>query len=191
MQGFDSFLRSKILQEHGGYDYELVIYPSYTAVLNATRFLQCDIGWAPFTMTVDRENCSANTPPTQSNTCIDFAAPILSESLGMLYRRERFSQETSTIAYNFFTPQTVNAMCILAIMIAISAHLIWFLESRGGNKHFSREYWAGIDESYWWAIVTATTVGYGDYVPVTPLGRMVASVHLLGGVVFFVSDSPA
>ena len=32
---------------------------------------------------------------------------------------------------------------------------------------------------------SATTVGYGDYVPVTPLGRCVASIHLLGGVIFF------
>ena len=35
----------------------------------------------------------------------------------------------------------------------------------------------------WWALVTLTTVGYGDVVPVTTLGRLVGSAVILGGVV--------
>ena len=34
----------------------------------------------------------------------------------------------------------------------------------------------------WLAVVTATTVGYGDITPVTPAGRLVAVVLMLGGV---------
>lgn len=37
-------------------------------------------------------------------------------------------------------------------------------------------------EAVWWAAVTVTTVGYGDYVPVSPAGRAVATVMLLNGV---------
>lgn len=38
-------------------------------------------------------------------------------------------------------------------------------------------------DSVWWAIVTITTVGYGDMVPITVMGRIYASILMLGGVV--------
>ncbi|MBF9071013.1 ion channel [Streptacidiphilus fuscans] len=37
-------------------------------------------------------------------------------------------------------------------------------------------------DSLWWAIVTAATVGYGDYVPVTTMGKIVASIMMITGV---------
>lgn len=38
-------------------------------------------------------------------------------------------------------------------------------------------------DSVWWAIVTITTVGYGDMYPVTPMGRFFAIILMLGGVI--------
>ncbi|KQR67273.1 ion transporter [Pedobacter sp. Leaf176] len=40
---------------------------------------------------------------------------------------------------------------------------------------------SNIPESIYWAIVTITTVGYGDISPVTPIGKFVASVVMLIG----------
>lgn len=39
-----------------------------------------------------------------------------------------------------------------------------------------------IGDALWWAISTATTIGYGDYTPVTIEGRMVAIVLMLVGI---------
>jgi voltage-gated potassium channel len=36
--------------------------------------------------------------------------------------------------------------------------------------------------SLWWAVVTVTTVGYGDIAPVTPIGRVLAVVLMLSGL---------
>lgn len=40
-------------------------------------------------------------------------------------------------------------------------------------------------DALWWAFVTITTVGYGDYYPVTTLGRIVAAVLMTAGVGLF------
>lgn len=41
------------------------------------------------------------------------------------------------------------------------------------------------EEALWWAFVTVTTVGYGDYYPVTTLGRAVAVCLMVAGVGMF------
>ncbi len=40
-------------------------------------------------------------------------------------------------------------------------------------------------DAVWWAITTMTTVGYGDMVPVTTGGKVVASVLMIGGVALY------
>ncbi|MCK5335085.1 MAG: ion transporter, partial [Gammaproteobacteria bacterium] len=40
-------------------------------------------------------------------------------------------------------------------------------------------------DGIWWALVTITTVGYGDYTPVSIPGRAFASVLIIAGVVLF------
>ena len=40
-----------------------------------------------------------------------------------------------------------------------------------------------IPEAMWWAIVTLTTTGYGDVIPVTPLGRVVGGLTSVAAIV--------
>jgi voltage-gated potassium channel len=37
----------------------------------------------------------------------------------------------------------------------------------------------------WWAVVTLSTVGYGDVVPVTTVGKMIAGFTMAAGIMFF------
>ena len=44
-----------------------------------------------------------------------------------------------------------------------------------------------LGDAIWWSIVTVTTVGYGDISPVTPMGRIVASILMIMGIGFISS----
>ncbi|XP_076439133.1 potassium voltage-gated channel protein Shaw-like [Babylonia areolata] len=54
-----------------------------------------------------------------------------------------------------------------------------------------KEMFPNIPEAFWWAIVTMTTVGYGDKYPVTSLGYMLGSVTAISGVLFIGLTLPA
>ncbi|WP_299010428.1 potassium channel family protein [uncultured Shewanella sp.] len=41
------------------------------------------------------------------------------------------------------------------------------------------------EDAIWWAIVTISTVGYGDYFPITPLGHLIGALVIICGVSFF------
>jgi ABC-type amino acid transport substrate-binding protein len=58
---------------------------------------------------------------------------------------------------------------------------LWLVE-RHQNPDFSQGYVKGIVEALWWSVVTATTVGYGDKVPVRRLGQLMAIIWMLTGV---------
>lgn len=56
------------------------------------------------------------------------------------------------------------------------AALVWLAE-RDTNTNL-----ADFPEALWWAVVTVTTVGYGDITPITPLGRFVAVMLMVTGI---------
>jgi len=55
-----------------------------------------------------------------------------------------------------------------------------FLLEHGHNPQFNE-----LPDGLWWAFVTLTTVGYGDVVPITPGGRMVAVMTMVIGIVVY------
>jgi len=69
------------------------------------------------------------------------------------------------------------AIVVLLMMLVISAGGIYLLENE-----LQPETFGSIPGSMWWAIVTLTTVGYGDVVPVTTLGKMFAGLIGLIGI---------
>ncbi|EWS71859.1 cation channel family protein (macronuclear) [Tetrahymena thermophila SB210] len=77
--------------------------------------------------------------------------------------------------------QSVQALSILLfitiICIILISSLMYFLE-KGDNSSKIQN----IPEAVWWAVITITTVGYGDVIPDTLAGKILASVSLIFGV---------
>lgn len=69
---------------------------------------------------------------------------------------------------------TIFMLVVLTLVIILGS--VMYLVEKDNNKDF-----ASIPESIYWAIVTITTVGYGDISPVTSLGKFVASIIMLMG----------
>jgi voltage-gated potassium channel Kch len=63
------------------------------------------------------------------------------------------------------------------IAIFIGTILMYHLESGAENSRMKT-----LLDALWWCIATVTTVGYGDVVPVTDLGRVVAIVYMFFGI---------
>ncbi|WP_457970977.1 ion transporter [Acinetobacter calcoaceticus] len=66
---------------------------------------------------------------------------------------------------------------ILIIMIIMTASGIYVVENKAQPEAFS-----SIPKSMWWAVVTLTTVGYGDVTPVTSLGKLLGALITILGV---------
>lgn len=69
------------------------------------------------------------------------------------------------------------ALVVLLIMLVLSATGIYLLE-----HDIQPDVYGSIPEAMWWSIVTLTTVGYGDVVPVTVAGKLFAGVIGLIGI---------
>lgn len=65
-------------------------------------------------------------------------------------------------------------MLVVLTLVVIMGSIMYLVEK--GQNGFS-----SIPDSIYWAIVTITTVGYGDISPVTPVGKFVASIIMLMG----------
>jgi voltage-gated potassium channel len=69
-------------------------------------------------------------------------------------------------------------------LIGASSLLIWMgsLAALDAERPAPGANITTLGDSVWWAFVTVSTVGYGDYFPVTGTGRLVAVALMLGGV---------
>lgn len=66
---------------------------------------------------------------------------------------------------------------LLALTLLISGSLLYIAEAEAQPDKFG-----SIPRALWWAIVTLTTVGYGDAYPVTALGKAMAGLIAISGV---------
>jgi voltage-gated potassium channel len=72
------------------------------------------------------------------------------------------------------------SVALMAMFVYLAASLLYEIEHWRQPEVFS-----SIPATFWWACVTFNTIGYGDMVPLTPLGRLFAALISVFGVGVF------
>ena len=116
--------------------------------------------------------------------CTDYSTPLLTYGIAFAYdaRQVSFFEALIGCITNVFF---INFISFIFILIVLVSHLIWFFERRSNADEFPTDYSDGIDDAVWWSLVTITTVGYGDKVPKSAGGKMVAVVWLFLGLFLY------
>ncbi|TCD05483.1 two pore domain potassium channel family protein [Erythrobacteraceae bacterium CFH 75059] len=66
---------------------------------------------------------------------------------------------------------------ITGLFLILSATLMFWIEGDGQPEAFG-----SIPRAMWWAAVTMTTVGYGDVVPLTAIGKLFGGLISISGI---------
>jgi voltage-gated potassium channel len=94
-----------------------------------------------------------------------------------LLKLSRSFRSLGTFSYVFRSqiPNLIAATLVIFILLVLSSSLMYAIES-------DTDQFANITQAMWWSIVTLSTVGYGDVIPSTPLGKLLGGFIMLLGI---------
>jgi len=163
---------ARAICEKNGLTPEFVYYDTVREVLEAVETGACDINFSGITITAEREKR------------VDFSHPFFDSGLIVAVME---TQDNRSLDFVVHILKVIGySLLVFFIGLTVVAHMIWFLEKSDADpRSFPTDYKKGIMDAYWWAVVTMTTVGYGDKCPKKVIGRIIASVWMIIGIIWF------
>jgi len=139
-------------------------------LLDAVRAGKVDVGLGAITATAERERA------------MDFAHPITSSGLGVAVRTQGGSGWLAVVQA-LVSAAFLKVIGLLTLLLLIVGFLVWLFEHERNSEQFGGSRPQGIFSGFWWAMVTMTTVGYGDTAPRTVPGRILGLVWMLAALI--------
>ena len=72
------------------------------------------------------------------------------------------------------------ALMVMTVLLVLNSGVMFALERKVQPQVF-----ASLPHAMWWTIVTMATVGYGDIIPITPLGKLFGGFVMILGIAMF------
>lgn len=139
-------------------------------LLQAVSDGKVDVGVGAITATADREKR------------MDFSHALTSSGLSVAVRNDQTAGWLAVVQALFSTA-FLKVIGTLSLLLLIVGVLVWLFERKHNPDQFGGSRGQGIFSGFWWAMVTMTTVGYGDTAPKTVPGRLVGLVWMLAALV--------
>jgi ABC-type amino acid transport substrate-binding protein len=127
----------------------------------------------------------------QREISMDLSHPFLRSGSAIALTAEASEHSWLRFAGRLLTLNFLPVIGLLLMMALVAGTIVWLFEARRNPKMFGGGTLRGVGHGVWWAIVTLTTVGYGDKAPKTLGGRMVALAWMFASVILIASFTAA
>lgn len=107
---------------------------------------------------------------------LDFTQSYYVSSLGVAQPRQRKILDTVGAV---LSPRFLKTCLWLSLLLLVVGAVVWSFERGKNDEMYATNPAQGLWDSFWWAGVTLTTIGYGDKAPITIGGRVVAMLWML------------
>jgi len=132
---------------------------------------EIDLLVGPISVTPDRLNLPG----------VDFTQPYFIGKKGIL-----LPLKPSTLLNRlqvFLGWAVLSSVLVLITVLLVVGSLIWLAERRSNSEQFPAQPLPGIASGMWFALVTLTTVGYGDKAPITRIGRGLTAIWMVTSLI--------
>lgn len=157
-------LWQEVAADHG-WNYRFQPY-DLDGLLDAVSDGTVDVGLGAITATAARQQR------------MDFSHILTSSGLGIAVRDEQ-REGWLAVVQGLVSPAFLKVIGTLSLLLLVIGVLMWLFERRHNPEQFGNGRARGIFSGFWWAMVTMTTVGYGDVAPRTVPGRLIGMVWML------------
>lgn len=146
------------LSKKNNFTYNFVHFKDLPSLLENTKNNNVNLSIAAISLTYEREKS------------VDFSHKYFTTSLGIL------SNDKNSLAENVLW--MVERVFVIVIGFVCALYVVGFIMDKvDGDDNIK----SPVDGA-WWALVTFTTTGYGDLVPKTNKGKLVASVWMVASL---------